>query len=74
MRDDPHDLVKKAKEVLDGNWLGASTKPAPALYPHQWNWDSGFIAIGYARYNQTRAQQELSTLFKVFSLLLALRL
>ena len=64
MRDDLHDLVKKAKDVLDGNWLGASTKPAPALYPHQWNWDSGFIAIGYARYDQIRAQQELSTLFK----------
>ena len=68
MRDDLHDLVKRAKDVLDGNWLGASTKPAPALYPHQWNWDSEFIAVGYARYHQTRAQQELSTLFKAQSL------
>ncbi len=57
------DLIHRAKAVLDGNWLGQSTKPSPHLYPHQWNWDSGFIAIGYARYDQFRAQQELSSLF-----------
>ncbi|MDJ0898525.1 MAG: trehalase family glycosidase [Xenococcus sp. MO_188.B8] len=57
-------LVEKAKIILNNNWLGKSTKPAPDLYPHQWNWDSGFIAIGYSGYNQERAQQELSTLFK----------
>ncbi|MCG8368674.1 MAG: hypothetical protein MJA27_35730 [Pseudanabaenales cyanobacterium] len=57
-------LVEQAKTILDNNWLGRSTKPAPHLYPHQWNWDSGFIAMGYARYNQARAQQELSTLFE----------
>jgi hypothetical protein len=56
-------LIMRAKGVLEGNWLGQSTKPSPHLYPHQWNWDSGFIAIGCARYNQERAQQELSTLF-----------
>jgi len=57
-------LVERAQKVLQGNWLGHSTKPSPHLYPHQWNWDSGFIAIGYARYHQKRAQQELSTLFQ----------
>lgn len=57
------ELIEDAKSVLEGNWLGKSTKPSPHLYPHQWNWDSGFIAIGYSRYNQARAQQELSTLF-----------
>lgn len=57
-------LVDRGKEILDQNWLGSSTKPAPHLYPHQWNWDSGFIAIGYARYRQERAQTELSTLFE----------
>jgi hypothetical protein len=56
-------LIEKAKSILDGNWLGRSTKPSPHLYPHQWNWDSGFIAMGYAHYHQKRAQQELSTLF-----------
>jgi hypothetical protein len=27
--------VNKAKGILDGNWTGSSTKPAPSLYPHQ---------------------------------------
>lgn len=55
-------LVEEAQRVLAENWTGRSTKPSPHLYPHQWNWDSGFIAIGYARYAQERAQQELTTL------------
>jgi len=58
------DYVKVARKILDGNWTGSYTKPAPALYPHQWNWDSGFIAMGYAHYNQKRAQQEILSLFK----------
>ena len=47
---------------MDNNWTGAYTKPSPSLYPHQWNWDSGFIAIGYSSYNQKRAQQEVISL------------
>jgi hypothetical protein len=57
-------LVQQAKAVLEGNWLGYATKPAPRLYPHQWSWDSAFIAIGYAHYNQARAEQELRSLFR----------
>ena len=56
--------VKQARKVLDGNWTGRYTKPSPSLYPHQWNWDSGFIAIGYAHYNENRAMQEIRSLFK----------
>jgi len=56
--------VDQAKEILDRNWVGSSTKPAPHLYPHQWNWDSGFIAIGRSHYDTQRAMQELETLFK----------
>ena len=63
MEDELKELINNAKKVLEGNWLGNSTKPSPHLYPHQWNWDSGFIAIGYARYDQARAQKELTTLF-----------
>jgi len=59
-----NELINRAKAVLNGNWLGRSTKPSPHRYPHQWNWDSGFIAIGYARYDQMRAQQELTSLFE----------
>lgn len=56
-------LAKQAKEVLKQNWTGFFTKPAAPLYPHQWSWDSPFIAIDYARYNQERAQKELQRLF-----------
>lgn len=55
--------LKRARQVLDRNWTGGYTKPSPSLYPHQWNWDSAFIAIGYAHYDQKRAQRELMALF-----------
>ncbi len=56
-------LVERARAVLDGNWVGTFTKPAPHLYPHQWSWDAAFIAMGYAHYDQARAEQELRSLF-----------
>ncbi len=37
------------------------TRPAH-LYPYQWNWDSGFIAYGYAHVHPQRAIQELRSL------------
>ena len=37
MKADLQALAKKAKKVLDGNWMGSATKPAPGLYPHQWS-------------------------------------
>ncbi|MDY6988628.1 MAG: DUF547 domain-containing protein [Thermodesulfobacteriota bacterium] len=57
------DYVDKAKDILDGNWTGSYTKPAPSLYPHQWNWDSGFIAMGRSHYDTRRAILEIETLF-----------
>ncbi|WP_457642117.1 MGH1-like glycoside hydrolase domain-containing protein [Persephonella sp.] len=58
------DYIEKAKRVLDKNWTGEYTVPSVHLYPHQWNWDSGFIAIGYSRYDTDRAIKELEHLFK----------
>lgn len=55
--------MKQAKKILEANWTGTYTKPSPGLYPHQWNWDSGFIAIGYAHYDEKRAMQEIRSLF-----------
>jgi Trehalase len=57
------ELVTRATEVLDANWLGHATRPSPRLYPHQWSWDSACIAIGYARLDQARAETELLSLF-----------
>jgi len=57
------DYVLQAKRILEDNWTGSSTKPAPSLYPHQWNWDSGFIAMGLSHYFPARAMKEIETLF-----------
>ncbi len=58
------DLAFRAREVLEANWLGHATRPSPGLYPHQWSWDAGFVAIGYSRYDTRRAIQELRSLFR----------
>lgn len=57
-------LIGQAQAVLDDNWTGTFTRPAPRLYPHQWSWDSAFIAIARAHYDQVRAEQELRSLFR----------
>ncbi|MDR7485333.1 MAG: trehalase family glycosidase [Armatimonadota bacterium] len=55
-------LLQQAEAVLRGNDLGHYTKPSPRLYPHQWNWDSAFIAIGWAHLDWSRATREIETL------------
>ncbi|CAL9613728.1 MGH1-like glycoside hydrolase domain-containing protein [Streptomyces albus] len=55
-------LSRAAARVLDGNWTGTSTVPSRSLYPHQWSWDSAFIAIGLRHLSPVRAQRELETL------------
>ncbi len=52
-----------AAGVLRRNGLKSWTKPAPSLYPHQWSWDSAFIALGLAHVDNRRATSELETLF-----------
>ncbi|MFG2767669.1 MGH1-like glycoside hydrolase domain-containing protein [Streptomyces rubiginosohelvolus] len=51
-----------AARVLLANWTGTSTVPSHGLYPHQWSWDSAFIAIGLRHLSVRRAQRELETL------------
>ena len=57
-------LINKAKEVLDSNFNldKGFTIPSKGLYPFQWNWDSGFIAIGFAHYDIEKAKREVITL------------
>ncbi len=59
-----HHLFEKAKDVLYKNWMIKYTSPAKTLYPYQWSWDSGFIAIGLSYYDQEKAQNEMLNLFK----------
>lgn len=58
------ELLAAAQGVLAHNWTGSFTKPTEHLYPHQWNWDSGFIAIGYGHYDFERAVTELKSLYR----------
>ncbi|MDZ7744860.1 MAG: trehalase family glycosidase [Candidatus Saccharibacteria bacterium] len=55
-------LFNAAKAVLEANDQGNYTVPAPGLYPHQWLWDSCFIAIGQRHYDVQRAQTEITHL------------
>ncbi|PJJ72596.1 trehalase [Diaminobutyricimonas aerilata] len=56
-------LEAAAIRLLVRNWRGRYTVPAGGLYPHQWSWDSAFIAIGWRHLSARRAQQELESLF-----------
>lgn len=55
-------LYETAVNVLKQNDLGDNTKPAPRLYPHQWLWDSCFIAIGLRHLDPERATREIISL------------
>jgi Trehalase len=58
------DLARRARDVLDRNRRGDWTCPSDVLYPHQWLWDSCFVAIGLARTDPRRAAGELRALFR----------
>ena len=49
--------------MLIDNWRGHATVPAHGLYPHQWSWDSAFIALGLQHWAAPRAAAELLSLF-----------
>ena len=54
-------------ELLRANWVetpaGGYTRPTTdGLYPHQWNWDSAFAALGWSTVDPARAYGELTSL------------
>ena len=53
----------QAREILRQNDRGRYTVPTDGLYPHQWNWDSAFAALGLASFDLERAWTEFETLF-----------
>lgn len=63
-QDERDRLRREAIEVLDANRLAGWTKAAPQLYPHQWSWDSAFIAIGLVHLDPERAMDEMRSLFR----------
>lgn len=56
------DLSQLAQEILRRNDRGGYTVPTHGLYPYQWNWDSAFVALGFAEFDRDRAWQEIETL------------
>lgn len=58
------DLAAAALALLHGNDVGAFIKPARLQYPHQWNWDAAFIAIGLRHVDVNLARRELSALLR----------
>lgn len=57
------EIAARSVAVLEANWRRTHTVPAAGLYPHQWSWDSSFIAIGLSRVSPRRAGQEMDALF-----------
>ena len=64
MDDKNKQLFEACAAVLAANDRGDYTVPAGDLYPHQWLWDSCFIAIGLAHIDPTRAKKELISLVR----------
>jgi glycogen debranching enzyme len=58
------DLRVPAQRILQANDRGGYTIPSAKLYPHQWNWDSAFCAIGWAHIDPRRAARELQMLLR----------
>lgn len=58
------DRTSEAIAILRRNDRGGYTVPCAGLYPFQWNWDSVFAALGWARFDVARAWTEIEALFK----------
>jgi len=55
-------LKQIAKDTLAKNDRGGFTIPTAGLYPYQWNWDSAFVALGWATFDMDRAWAEVTSL------------
>ncbi len=56
-------LLKRVRQILLANRRLGDTVPGAGIYPFQWKWDSGFIALGYCYFDFQKAMMELETLF-----------
>lgn len=61
---DATSVSEQAEAVLKTNDRGLYTQPGKGLYPHQWLWDSCFVAIGLRHLDVERAQTELTSLLR----------
>ncbi len=56
-------LISHARKILAQNWKDGFTIPTSKLYPFQWHWDSGFVALGLAHHDLDRAMTEINSMF-----------
>lgn len=56
--------IETARAVLRANDRGGYTVPTARLYPFQWNWDSAFVAMGFATFDAPRGWQEIERLLE----------
>ena len=54
--------IEEAIRIIRMNDRGGYTVPTNRLYPYQWNWDSGFTALGIWHFNKWRAWLEIMAL------------
>jgi len=57
-------MAEQARVTLRANDRGGYSVPTARLYPFQWNWDSAFVAMGWATFDEQRAWQEIQWLLK----------
>lgn len=56
--------IEAARAILAANDRGGYTVPTDRLYPFQWNWDSAFVAMGWATFDLDRAWREVERLLE----------
>ena len=56
------EVIEKAKILFKTNDTGIFIKPGSHQYPHQWNWDVAFNAIGLSYFDMERAKLEIRSL------------
>ena len=61
---DSQDILAQAETILKNNDRGLYTIPAHGLYPHQWFWDSCFIALGWRHLDIERAKIEILSMLR----------
>lgn len=57
-------VIDQAKALLQNNLREGYTIPSGRLYPFQWNWDAGFIALGWWYFDQAQAILEIKRMFE----------
>jgi glycogen debranching enzyme len=57
-------MIEQARAVLRRNDRGGYTVPTHRLYPFQWNWDSAFVAMGWATFDEARGFTEVERLLE----------